>query len=198
MKSTHDWSTQAEPDHVLDIQKNWEQFSRGGVTHLALEVIAYAVDEANEGTTNQIWVTLRQDGAICVADNGRGTAIHENAGNILVKPIIATRDLRFFGIAGAPILPDGLIRSGISVVGALSEWITHTNRREQGSWTQRYEYGLPTGQQLSEASNNLTGTMICFLPNEKFFGLEKISGSTLKDLCLKFENRARVTIVDER
>ncbi|GII82181.1 hypothetical protein Ssi03_01710 [Sphaerisporangium siamense] len=26
---------------------------------------------------------------------------------------------------------------------ALSEWLVHTNRRRNGSWTQRYAHGVP-------------------------------------------------------
>ena len=44
---------------------------------------------------------------------------------------------------------------GISVVAALSEWLIHTNRRTGGSWTQRYEHGVPTTD-LTRASYSLT------------------------------------------
>lgn len=96
MSSTHDWSVPANIDHILAIQKDVRQFSEGGITHLVLEVIAYAVDEAIAGTTDQVRVTLHLDGSICVADNGRGTEVREVAGRQMVKPIMATPDLRSF------------------------------------------------------------------------------------------------------
>ncbi|MGC4940613.1 hypothetical protein [Kribbella sp. DT2] len=33
----------------------------------------------------------------------------------------------------------------MSVVVALSAWAIHTNHRTEGSWTRRYEYGVPRG-----------------------------------------------------
>lgn len=38
---------------------------------------------------------------------------------------------------------EGRPRRGMSVVAALSTWLVHSNRRSNGSWTQRYERGIP-------------------------------------------------------
>lgn len=62
---------------------------------------------------------------------------------LVKKPVMATKDLRFFDHPGAQLLPDGQPRRGMSVVAALSEWLVHTNRRAGGAWTQRYEHGVP-------------------------------------------------------
>jgi len=56
---------------------------------------------------------------------------------------MATKDLRYFEFPEAQQLPDGRPRWGISVVAALSEWLIHTNHRRDGSWTRRYEHGMP-------------------------------------------------------
>lgn len=196
--STHDWSVATDADHVLAIQKDVKQFARGGITHLVLEVIAYAVDEAIEGTTDQIRVTLHKDGSVCVADNGRGTAVREMSDMPMVKPIMATPDLHFFGITHAPVLPDGLVRSGISVVAALSEWVIHTNRRSNGSWTQRYENGLPCSPLTAIGGNGTTGTSVCFRPNVAVFGSETVSAQTLSVLCAKFGGVVEITILEEK
>ena len=198
MGSTHDWSVAADTDHVLAIQKNAKQFAKGGITHLVLEVVAYAVDEAIMGTTDRIHVTLHKDGSVCVADNGRGTAVREVSGRPMVKPIMATRDLRYFGVTGAPVLPDGLVRSGISVVAALSEWVNHTNRRTDGNWTQRYEYGLPSGSLTAISGNGTTGTSVCFRPNPAIFGSETVSPSKIKQMCIKFGGVADIVITEEQ
>ncbi len=196
--NTHDWSVAADADHVLTIQKNSELFAKGGITHLVLEVIAYAVDEAIMGTTDQIHVTLYKDGSVCVEDNGRGTAVREVSGTPVVKPIMATQDLRFFGITDAPVLPDGLVRSGISVVAALSEWAVHTNRRANGSWTQRYEHGLPSGSLTSISENGRTGTSIYFRPNQAIFGNDVVSPSNLRQMCTRFDPAADILISEEQ
>ncbi len=198
MGSTHDWSVAADTDHILGIQKDAELFAKGGITHLVLEVIAYAVDEAIMGTTDHIRVTLYKDGSMCVEDNGRGTAVREVSGTPMVKPIMATQDLRFFRIPEAPLLPDGLARSGISVMAALSEWAVHTNRRANGSWTQRYEYGLPSGSLTSISENGSTGTSVCFQPNQAIFGSEVVSASHLRQMCMGFPQTAEIVISEER
>ena len=51
--------------------------------------------------------------------------------------------LQFFDSPGAQLLPDGHARRGISDVAALSEWLVHANRRQDGAWTQRYEHRIP-------------------------------------------------------
>jgi topoisomerase-4 subunit B len=166
-ESTHDWSVGVDADHLAAIRNAAGRYSEGGITHLVLEVLAYPLDEAASGTTDRVQVTLHADGSISVEDNGRGTATrYDDAGNPTVKPIMATRDLRFFGVADAPLLPDGRVRSGISVVAAMSEWLTHTNRRAGGrGWVQRYERGLPQGPRTEVASGNTTGTIVHFRPD---------------------------------
>lgn len=198
MSSTHDWSIPANTDHVFAIREGVKQFSEGGVTHLVLEVIAYAVDEAIAGTTDQVRVMLHLDGSICVADNGRGTEVREVAGMPMVKPIMTTPDLRFFGIADAPLLPDGRVRSGISVVAVMSEWLTHTNQRGGSGWTQRYEYGLPHGPLMEVKGGESTGTTVCFRPDVAVFGHDKVSVQVLSSLCAKYDGVVDFVIQEEQ
>lgn len=193
--STHDWSIAVDADHILAIQNDVKQFGQGGITHLVLEVIAYAVDEATMGTTDQIHVTLHKDASICVADNGRGTATREVSGMPMVKPIMSTKDLRFFCISDAPVLPDGIVRSGISVVAALSEWVIHTNRRSNGSWTQRYEHGLPSGPLTPINGNGTTGTSVCFRPDQAIFGSDVVDPSNLRQMCVGFNQAAELIVI---
>ena len=82
------------------------------------------------------------------------------------KPIMATRDLRFFDVAAPHLLPDGRPRRGMSVVAALSYRLVHTNRRPDGSWTQRYEHGIPATGLVPVAANGTTGTTVHFRPHQ--------------------------------
>jgi DNA gyrase subunit B len=196
VESTHDWSVAVDADHLAEIRNAVGRYSDGGITHLVLEVLAYPLDEAASGTTDRVQVTLHADGSISIEDNGRGTATrYDDAGNPTVKPIMATRDLRFFGVADAPLLPDGRVRSGISVVAAMSEWLTHTNRRAGGrGWVQRYERGLPEGPRTEIASGNTTGTTVHFRPDTTVFGPERPSVQSLRALCSGFTTTATVKI----
>ena len=81
---------------------------------------------------------------------------------------MATKDLRFFDSPGAALLPDGHARRGLSVVAALSEWLVHTNRRRNGSWTQRYELGVPVTNLTAIRDDDTTGTAVHFLPAPAF------------------------------
>jgi topoisomerase IV subunit B len=164
--TTHDWASTVDLGHLQDIRRNPDRFARGGVLHLILEVLAYAADEAECGNGGRCLVTLHPDGFVSVADDGRGTDTRlDGHGAAVKKPIMATKDLRFYGRDDAPVLPDGSARAGISVVAALSEWVVHTNRRAEGGWSQRFEHGLPHG--VPEAVPDLasTGTVVHFRPD---------------------------------
>src|SRR5690606_27939156 len=98
--TTHDWSASVDVGHLDAIGRDPATYAPGGATHLLLEVLAYAAEEA--------------------------------AGRPIRKPVMATKDLRFFDTP-SEILPDGFPRRGMSVVAALSDWLVHTNRRVEGS-----------------------------------------------------------------
>ncbi len=112
-------------------------------------------------------VTLHGDNSVSVADNGRGTDTrYDDCAQPIKKPVMASRDLRFFDFPDAQTSPDGHPRRGMSTVAALSEWLTHTNRRSNGAWTQRYEHGLPVTDLIPIEDDDTSGTTVQFLPNE--------------------------------
>ncbi|WP_246843349.1 ATP-binding protein [Allokutzneria sp. NRRL B-24872] len=164
---THDWAGDVDVDHLARIRRAPEEFAPGGAAHLVLEVLAYAAEEAETRRDGRARVTWHPDGSISVADNGRGTDTRvDGRGRTVKKPIMATKDLRFFDLPGAQLLPDGHPRRGMSVVAALSEWLAHTNRRHNGSWTQRYEHGIPVTDLIPIADDGTTGTTVHFRPRE--------------------------------
>ncbi|MFJ8884526.1 ATP-binding protein [Streptomyces sp. NPDC102402] len=180
LNTTHDWASTVDLDHLDHIRKNSAAFAPGGILHLILEVVAYVADEAEAGHGGLCQITLYSDGSVAVADNGRGTDTRlDELGRIVKKPVMATKDLRFFDNPGAPSLPDTHIRRGMSVVAALSTWLIHTNRRLNGSWTQRYEHGVPTTDLRPIADDLTTGTTVHFLPDEPL----RIARNTWFDLA---------------
>ena len=129
--TTHDWSASVDVGHLDAIGRDPATYAPGGATHLLLEVLAYAAEEA--------------------------------AGRPIRKPVMATKDLRFFDTP-SEILPDGFPRRGMSVVAALSDWLVHTNRRVEGSWTPRYERGRPVTDLTPIDPDGTTGTTVRFRP----------------------------------
>ena len=47
----------------------------------------------------------------------------------------------------------------------LDEWLIHANRRQNGSWTQRYEHGVPSTDLRPVADDGTTGTIVRFCPD---------------------------------
>jgi DNA gyrase subunit B len=164
---THDWASGVDVDHLERIRQDPALFAPGGVGHLILEVVAYAEEEAEANGGGRCWITLRADGSVTVADSGRGTGTAvDSQGNTIKKPVMVSRDLRFFDAPDAPRLRDGHPRRGISVVAALSEWLVHTNRRANGSWTQRYEHARPVTDLVPITGDGSTGTTVHFRPTQ--------------------------------
>jgi topoisomerase IV subunit B len=196
--TTHDWAASVDHEHLAQIREHPATYATGGMEHLILEVLAYAADEAEStGRAGRGIVTLHADGSVSVADDGRGTDTRvDAAGRVIKKPVMATKDLRFFDDPDAETLPDGHARRGMSVVAALSEWLIHTNRRTGGSWTQRYEHGVPTTDLTPVADDGTTGTTVHFQPDIAILMSLGVMASELKHAA--GWPQIRVELVDER
>jgi len=184
--TTHDWTTAVDAEHLALIRQHPTVFAPGGPLHLILEVIAYAADEAESTTTSgRCVVTLHGDGSVSVSDDGRGTDTrYDDHGQPIKKPIIATKDLRFFDSPTAQRLPDGHPRRGMSTVAALTEWLTHTNRRYNRAWTQRYEHGLEVTDLVPINGDDTTGTTVHFLPDEALRATQPVTAPDLRQLAI--------------
>ena len=193
--TTHEWTHTPDAAHIAAIRADSARYSQGGLAHLVLEVVAYPVDEADAGTTDRVLVTLHGDGSISIEDNGRGTNVFfDETGKPMVKPIMATRDVRFFDNPEAELLPDGLPRSGMSVVAALSTWLIHENRRLDGAWTRRYERGLPDEDLTEVDAGPHTGTVVHFRPDPEVFGDQPLTVNELRPMLDGFTTEATFEI----
>lgn len=192
--TTHEWAATVDPAHLAHIRDHPAAYAPGGVLHLVLEAIAYPADEAVHTGAGHCVVTLHDDGSVSVADDGRGTDTRYDAGGTPIrKPVMATRDVRFFDAPDAPALADGHPRRGMSVAAALSAWLVHTNHRGDGSWTQRYEHGVPVTGLEPVASAADTGTTVRFLPDPALVRLSVSDVALLQDLELpRLELEVRV------
>jgi len=196
--TTHDWAAVVDHEHLAQIREHPATYAPGGMEHLILEVLAYAADAAEAaGRAGRGIVTLNADGSVSVADDGRGTDTRvDAAGRVIKKPVMATKDLRFFDHPDAETLPDGHARRGVSVVAALSEWLIHTNRRTDGSWTQTYEHGVPTTDLTPIADDGTTGTTVHFQPDTAILMSLGVMTSELRHAASWLQ--LRIELVDKR
>jgi len=166
--------------------------------HLVLEVLAYAADEAECTGAGKAIVRVHADGSVSVTDSGRGTDTRAgNRGRVVRKPVMTSKDLRFFDFPRAALLPDGHPRCGMSVVAALSEWLVHTSRRREGAWAQRYEHGIPATDLVPLPAGDVTGTAVHFLPDPALVAGTHIPLRGLRELAGAFGPQLSVEIIDK-
>ena len=196
--TTHDWARGLDAGHIERVRREPVLYAPGGALHLVLEVLAYAADEAEATGSGRAVVTMHDDGSVSIADDGRGTDTRvDDLGRTVRKPVMTTKDLRFFDSPQAAALPDEHPRRGISVVTALSEWLVHINRRRDGAWTQRYEHGLPVASLTPIPGDGTTGTTVRFLPEAALVGCAQVPLPELRQLTKGFGPPLAIEIRDE-
>lgn len=188
---THVWSAAVDLEHLNEVRAS---AGPADPLHSTLEILAYADDEAAAcGRVGRAVVTIT-DSMISVNDDGRGTEARlAEDGTVVRKPVMSTRDVRFFGHDDAPKLPDGIPRQGMSSVSGVSELLIHANHRVNGSWSQAYRFGVPDDDLIEIPFRGYTGTEVVFsAPSARVLGLKK-----LRALANAF-GHLRVEFIDNR
>ena len=154
-----------------------------GLHHLVYEIVYNSIDEAMAGCCTKIVVTIQEDGAIYVEDNGRGipVEIHPTTNTSALETVMTTLH------AGAKFgghtyqVSGGLHGVGSSVVNALSSWLRVNVRRDGKLYQQEYREGIPEEEVkvVGEASD--TGTIITFTADEEIFGKAKYDFDVLSE-----------------
>ncbi|MCH7994567.1 MAG: DNA topoisomerase IV subunit B, partial [Planctomycetes bacterium] len=147
-----------------------------GLLHLAYEVIDNAVDEALEGHADSILVRINADGSCTVTDDGRGIPVgpmkHENPklnGRPALEIVMTVLNSGGKFDSDSYKVSGGLHGLGISVVNALSEWLTVEVNRGGSCHTMRFSRGEVTQEMTSVPGSEKTGTSICFKPDPNVF-----------------------------
>ncbi|MCL5882524.1 MAG: DNA topoisomerase (ATP-hydrolyzing) subunit B [Actinobacteria bacterium] len=178
--------------------------SSRGLHHLVYEVVDNSVDEALAGDfCTEINVIINPDNSVTVIDNGRGipVAMHPKykkpAAEIVLTVLHAGGK---FGGEGYKV-SGGLHGVGLSVVNALSEWLTVEIRRDGHVWTQGFERGVPKGELQKGKPADDTGTSITFMPDLEIFEEIDFKFATLSQRLreMAFLTKGlRITLTDER
>jgi DNA gyrase subunit B len=174
-----------------------------GLHHLVYEVVDNSVDEALAGFCTKIDVTIHENNAITVVDNGRGIPvdIHKTEKKPGVEVALTVLhaggkfDKSTYKVSG------GLHGVGVSVVNALSKklevWVDRDGKRyhmsfEKGDTKQKLEV-------IGKAKG--TGTTVWFLPDDGIFTETRFDFATIATRLreLAFLNKGlEITLNDER
>ncbi len=174
-----------------------------GLHHLVYEVVDNAVDEALAGRADTIDVTIHPDDSVTVVDNGSGIPVDVMPEQGLSALTVVLTKLHAGGKFGGDgyKVSGGLHGVGVSVVNALSEWLTAEVHRDGKIWRQEFARGEPTTDLQTVGVAKDTGTTITFLPDGDVF--EEIEWS-IETLVQRLRETAfltkglRIVLYDER
>ncbi|MFS2279330.1 DNA topoisomerase (ATP-hydrolyzing) subunit B [Microbacterium sp. OR21] len=144
-----------------------------GLHHLVYEIVDNSVDEALAGHADNIEVTILEDGAVRVVDNGRGIPVdpHSSDPNKSTVEVVLTilhAGGKFGG--GAYAVSGGLHGVGSSVVNALSTRFEVEVKQKGFVWRHSFAEGGTPQQKLEKGeATDETGTAITFWPDPEIF-----------------------------
>src|SRR5947199_4796202 len=177
--------------------------SARGLHHLVYEVVDNSVDEALAGFSTKIAVTIHQDNAITVVDDGRGIPVDTHKTEKKPGVEVALTMLHAGGKFDKSTykVSGGLHGVGVSVVNALSEklevWVDRDGKRPHMA----FERGEATTKLEVIGKAKGTGTTVWFKPDTKIFTETRFDYATLATRLreLAFLNKAlTITLKDER
>lgn len=161
-----------------------------GLHHLVWEIVDNGVDEHLAGFCNKIEVTIKKDGGITVADNGRGVPVDIHP----TKKIPTVRVVYTILHAGGKFennvykVSGGLHGVGASVVNALSSKMIVEVKKDGSLYRDEYENG---GHPITPLVNGLlpavgsckkseSGTRVTFYPDGEIFESLEWKADTIK------------------
>jgi len=156
--------------------------------HMLQEVIDNSADEALGGHATWLEVELLPDGAVRIADNGRGIPVgmHPTEGvpavQLVFTKLHSGGKFEKESGDGSYRFAGGLHGVGVSVTNALSDSLICTINREGATW----ELGFSNGDLVSPLKklgpSTTRGTQVIAKPNPKYFDSPEVPVAELKTL----------------
>src|SRR5213080_2410040 len=176
-----------------------------GLHHLVYEVVDNSVDEALAGRNDNLEVILHPDNSVTVKDQGSGIPVDVMPEQGLPALTVVLTKLHAGGKFGGDgyKVSGGLHGVGVSVVNALSEWLTAEVRRDGLIYRQEFARGEPTTELTvtGKTTNDDTGTTIAFLADAEVFEEVDFSADTLVQRLREMAfltSCLRIILTDER
>jgi DNA gyrase subunit B len=155
-----------------------------GLHHLIWEILDNSVDEAMNGHTSNIRLTLHADGSsITVEDDGRGIPIdrHPTSKKSALEVIFTVLHAGGKFEHGSYKTAGGLHGVGASVVNALSKELVARVKRDGVQWEMRFRQGKAvTGLKKLGAARG-TGTSVYFHPDAAIFPKVEFDPAIIKE-----------------
>lgn len=174
-----------------------------GLHHLVYEIVDNSVDEALAGHASEIDITILEDGAVRVIDNGRGIPVdmHPTEGRSTVEVVLTVLHAggKFGG--GGYAVSGGLHGVGSSVVNALSTKFDVQVYRQGFTWNMSFTDSVPDAPLAQGEPSERTGTTITFWPSAEIFETVEFDYDTLRTRFqqMAFLNKGlRITLTDLR
>lgn len=144
-------------------------------THIILEVIDNACDEALAGFANKIKVKVHDDHSVSVSDNGRGIPVGKHQiEKVSVVQLVFTKlhsggKFNKSNSSSAYKYSGGLHGVGVSVTNALSDKLEVRVCRDGGEYFMSFNKGIVDSPLSKIGNSDTTGTIVTAWPTTSYF-----------------------------